>query len=87
MSDHQQQLDGRIELPDTLNSGGAKLLYLYLQFEEEATIDELQTALDMKKVTLYSLLQTLTASGLVDRSGTTYSSQKQRTTRGETVND
>lgn len=80
MSYHQQQPHASIELPDTLNSAGAKLLYFYLQIEEDATVDELQTALGLKKVTIYSLLQTLTATGLVEQSGTTYSCQEQITT-------
>lgn len=60
------------ELPDALNSSGAKLVYLYVNIAEGATIDELQTALGLKKVTLYPLLQTLTTYGLIEKRGTTY---------------
>jgi DNA-binding IclR family transcriptional regulator len=60
-------------VPDTLTSSGAKLIYLYLQIEEQATIDELHRDLNMHKSTLYSLLRTLTTADLVERTGTTYS--------------
>lgn len=73
MSNTQQyQPQVEIELPDAFDTSGAKLVYLYLHVENEATIDELEAALGMRKVTLYSLLQTLTATDLVDRSGTSY---------------
>lgn len=50
----------------------SKLVYLYLEIATEATIDEIQNALGVKKITLYSLLRTLMSAGLVRRSGTTY---------------
>lgn len=54
-------------LPAELGSSGAKLVYLYLDVENEATIDELQASLGMRKVTLYPLLRTLTRTGLVEK--------------------
>lgn len=60
------------QLPDTLDTAGSKLVYLYLKVEDEATINELHRALGMKKITLYSLLQTLTATELVDQEGAFY---------------
>lgn len=66
------QHQARIDLPETVNSSGAKLVYLYLFIEDTATIDELCAALNMKKLTLYSLLETLTATNLVDREGERY---------------
>lgn len=59
-------------LPKELRSAGAKLVYLYLTVENEATIDELQAILRMRKVTLYPLLQTLTRNGLVEKVDTRY---------------
>lgn len=59
-------------LPRSLESSNSKLVYFYLQIEGDATIDELERALGLKKVTLYSLLRTLTAAGLVEQSGPTY---------------
>jgi MarR family transcriptional regulator, organic hydroperoxide resistance regulator len=76
-STQQHQPQPAIELPSTFETSGAKLVYLYLDLTGEATIDELQAALGMRKVTLYSLLQTLTATDLVDREGTEYVCQKQ----------
>lgn len=68
-------------LPDALDSSDSKLVYFYLEIAEAATIDELKHALGLKKVTLYSLLRTLVASGLVERSGTTYTSTTSAETR------
>lgn len=68
----QQQLEPTGTVPETLDSSGVKLVYLYLRMEERATVDELQRDLDMRKGTLYSLLRTLTERGLVERTGTTY---------------
>jgi DNA-binding IclR family transcriptional regulator len=60
------------QLPDTIDTSGSKLVYLYLKIENEATINELHAALGMKKITLYSLLQTLKATDLVDQEGAIY---------------
>lgn len=73
---HQRQPQARIDLPGTVDSSGAKLVYLYLSIQNDATIDELQAALDMKKLSLYSLLETLTAADLVDRAGEQYVCQQ-----------
>lgn len=59
-------------LPPVLDSSSSKLVYLYLRIADEATIDEMEGVLGLKKVTLYPLLQTLTAADLVERSGATY---------------
>lgn len=73
MTAHQEQTS-RVdtELPTQLNSSGAKLVYLYLNRVGGATVEELQTTLDLPKLTLYSLLRTLTNHGLVDQTGSTY---------------
>lgn len=68
----QHQPDPTLDLPDRFETAGTKLIYLYLRIETEAMIDELHTALGMKKLTLYSLLPTLTATDLVDREGARY---------------
>lgn len=73
MSEIQQsRLETSIELPAEFDTAGAKLLYLYLAIEDEATIDELEAALGMRKISLYPLLRTLVQGGLVDRTGVTY---------------
>lgn len=69
---NQQIPQYEYQLPDALETSGSKLVYLYLKVEEEATINELHTALGMKKITLYSLLQTLKATDLVDQDGAIY---------------
>lgn len=53
-------------LPSELESPRAKLVYLYLR-SSEASIDELQSGLDVKKITLYSILRTLRERELVEK--------------------
>ncbi|KYH25618.1 hypothetical protein HAPAU_22930 [Halalkalicoccus paucihalophilus] len=67
-------------LPAELGSSGAKLVYLYLKVENEATIDELQASLGMRKVTLYPLLRTLTHTGLVEKVETRYVCRREHNT-------
>lgn len=74
---HQHQPDATIDLPDRFETSGTKLIYLYLRIENEATIDEIQAALGIKKLTLYSLLQTLTATDHISREGAKYVYQEQ----------
>lgn len=71
---HQPHTD--LDLPERLDTADAKLVYLYLHVENEATIDELQAALEMKKISLYPLLQTLTATDLVKQTGAQYVCQQ-----------
>lgn len=73
MSNTQQyQPPVEIELLDAFDTPGAKLVHLYLRIKNEATIDGLEAALGTRTGTLYSLLRTLTATDLVDRSGGSY---------------
>jgi hypothetical protein len=60
---------GMVTLPDRLRSPQAKLVYLYLHVRGTVTVDELGTALDLPKLTLFSILQTLRDYGLVVRDG------------------
>jgi DNA-binding MarR family transcriptional regulator len=57
----------RTELPSELRSPRAKLVYLYLSTHGDATVGQLQEGLDMKKITLYSILGTLRDRGVVER--------------------
>lgn len=82
-STQQHRPNADIELPNTFNTSGAKLVYLYLDVAGEATVDELQAALGTKKVTLYPLLRTLTATDLVDRVGTEYVCREPTPDRGK----
>ena len=56
----------RMELPAELDSPRAKLVYLYLQTHGQASLDELQVGLGMRKLSLYSILGTLSERGLVE---------------------
>lgn len=59
-------------VPSSLDSNTSKLVYLYLRIGGEATIDEIQRALRVKKIALYPSLRTLASTGLVRRVGATY---------------
>ncbi|WP_331232329.1 TrmB family transcriptional regulator [Natronorarus salvus] len=57
------------DLPTELESSGSKLVYLYLDLTGDATINELEATLGMRKLALYPVLDTLSAAGLVERDG------------------
>lgn len=59
-------------MPSEIGSARAKLVYLYLSTHGSATITELQTGLDMTKLTLYSVIRSLRSRGLIDRTGDEY---------------
>ena len=61
-----------VSIPTELDSTSSKLVYLYLRSAGECTVDDLQASLDMKKISLYPLLKSLSKKGLVDKSGETY---------------
>ena len=59
-------------LPPELQSPRAKLVYLYLTTNGDATVSEMGDSLGMKKISLYSILKTLKREGMVDCDGDTY---------------
>lgn len=59
-------------LPTELRSPRAKLVYLYLSTQNGATISELQNGLQMKKISLYSILKTLQKRGVVAKNADQY---------------
>ncbi|MFB6122929.1 MAG: TrmB family transcriptional regulator [Haloferacaceae archaeon] len=59
-------------LPDRLDSARTKLVYLYVRRRPGATVDELQSALDMSALTVYPVLSSLEASDLVRRTDDGY---------------
>ncbi|KAB1188152.1 MULTISPECIES: TrmB family transcriptional regulator [Haloferax] len=67
-----QQTVPKIELPGELESPSAKLVYLYLTTHDGASITELQDGLEMKKISLYSILGTLCKRGLVRQEAERY---------------
>ncbi|MCH7661758.1 MAG: TrmB family transcriptional regulator [Euryarchaeota archaeon] len=62
----------RTAIPTEIESTGSKLVYLYLHTAGEATIEDLQSSLDMKQLALFPVLDTLSSEGLVTRTGETY---------------
>ncbi|WP_240729969.1 helix-turn-helix domain-containing protein [Halalkalirubrum salinum] len=59
-------------MPTGLQSPRAKLVCLYLSTTEKATITELHEQLDMKKISLYSILKTLQKRGVVSKDADSY---------------
>ncbi|WP_336038061.1 helix-turn-helix domain-containing protein [Halobacterium yunchengense] len=60
------------QLPTGVESPRGKLVYLYLDTRESATLDELHEELDVPRITLYSVLKTLRGRGVVDERGGRY---------------
>lgn len=59
-------------IPAELASPTAKLIYLYLDTTGRSTVDEMQQSLDIPKLALFSVLGSLTDSGLVECDGDCY---------------
>ncbi|THE66247.1 MarR family transcriptional regulator [Salinadaptatus halalkaliphilus] len=59
-------------IPDTLESAQAKLVYLFLDATDGATVDDLEQSLATKKIDILSILQSLRSEGLVEKSGDEY---------------
>ncbi|WP_248515153.1 MarR family transcriptional regulator [Salinarchaeum laminariae] len=59
-------------LPDDLDSPRAKLVFLTLSVAGPTTVAELQNALDVPKLTLLSVLDTLASRELVERTENGY---------------
>jgi len=56
----------RFDLPDDLTAADSKLVYLFVAVSDGVTVDDLQTALDMKKISLFPVLDTLSEHGLIE---------------------
>ena len=59
-------------VPAELSSPRAKLVYLYLATHGAVTEDDLCEGLDMKRLSLYSILKTLRQGEFVSRDGDRY---------------
>jgi predicted transcriptional regulator len=57
----------RFEVPDDLTAADSKLVYLFVTVSDGVTVDELQATLDIKKISLFPVLDTLSERGLIDR--------------------
>lgn len=60
------QTTERFDVPDQISAAESKLVYLFVSVSDGATIDELQAALDIQKISLFPVLGTLSDHGLVD---------------------
>ena len=65
-------LDRSFTVPDSIDSPQAKLVYLYLDATPGATVDELHERLDLPRLSLFPVLDTLQTCDLVTRDGETY---------------
>lgn len=72
MSQVDPATKARRKIPEELDSARGKLVYLYLDFTGESSLDELSTALDLPLITLCGLLETLEGRGLIVREGDRY---------------
>ena len=73
MSAHEPLAEPSVDaLPDELDSPRAKLVYLYLDVTDGASLQDLQETLDLKKITLFSILDSLDGRGLVEEDGDRY---------------
>ncbi|NHN49597.1 TrmB family transcriptional regulator [Halostella sp. JP-L12] len=63
---------GEATLPRELKSPRAKLVYLYLSTRGGATVEALQDGLHLEKITLFSILETLSRQDLVRKDADTY---------------
>jgi len=59
-------------MPEGINSSQAKLVYYYLRVTDCETVEELSSELDMRRMTLYDVLETLEGKGLVESKGDRY---------------
>ncbi|AZH27178.1 TrmB family transcriptional regulator [Haloplanus aerogenes] len=57
----------RFDLPDDLTAADSKLVYLFVAVSDGATVDDLQASLDIKKISLFPVLDTLSKRGLIER--------------------
>ncbi|MFB6101671.1 MAG: TrmB family transcriptional regulator [Haloplanus sp.] len=61
-----------IDVPDTLTGPESKLVYLFVAAAGEATVDELHEALDIRKINLFPVLETLSDRDMITRDGAAY---------------
>lgn len=59
-------------IPEELSSSQAKLVYLYLQIDDSATIDDVSETLAMKKIAVLSVLDSLSSYGVIEQTGDGY---------------
>ena len=72
MESHERRAERLAPIPEEIESPRAKLVYLWLEAADGATVDDLGTALAMKKIDILSVLNSLSSAGLVERDGDEY---------------
>ena len=73
MQTQKQQSTSQFDaVPERLDSPQSKLVYIYLEATGGATVDDLNQTLAMKKITVLSILSSLSSEGLVEKDGETY---------------
>lgn len=72
MNEPRSDTDRYPAVPSELSSPAAKLVYLRLAITGGSTIDRLATDLDLRKLTLYSVLRTLESRRLLETEGDRY---------------
>lgn len=58
-----------LSMPSELNSPCAKLVYLHVSVTGQTSVDDVGDALDLQKITLFGVLDSLTSQGFVEKSG------------------
>jgi len=72
MSATQFDTTDTLDVPDDLTAPESKLVYLFLAASSGATVEELHEALDIRRISLFPVLRTLTERDAVVREGSTY---------------
>ncbi len=73
MNPQQYRRRSAIEpVPDDLDSAQAKLVYIFLEATGGATVEELGETLALKKLSVLSILNTLSSAGFVDKRANEY---------------
>ena len=62
----------QFDVPDDLTAAESKLVYVAVAVSDGATVDDLQSSLNLNKITLFPVLDTLAERGLIDRVGSEY---------------
>ncbi|MHC3439093.1 MarR family transcriptional regulator [Natrialbaceae archaeon A-gly3] len=68
----QQSTEQLDPVPETLDSPQSKLVYIYLDATGGATVDDLNQILAMKKISILSILSSLSSEDLVEKNDGTY---------------
>lgn len=68
----QQLQQPPTEIPETITSGNGKLVFYFIKTHNGVTIEEMSNQLNFKKLSLYSILQTLQSDDHVTKTDQEY---------------